>query len=175
MGGQAAVCHQRVAAIKRGDPAPRYVGGKQQLLTMELLDEIREFIEEEHGRISVRTVALRFTLSRSSSRRAISMLRLCPLVMRTVLLLEERHIRDRRKFAEEVLANLALASGRQLDFDVICLRDEEIFRVDAVAPGYNSTFFGENGPMYQLDPLSGIHHAKTVGRLLRRPIFDNFS
>ena len=133
MGGQAAVCHQRVAAIKRGDPAPHYVGGKQQLLTMELLDEIREFIEEEHGRISVRTVALRFTLSRSSSRRALSMLRLCPLVIRTVLLLEDRHIRDRR-FAEEVLANLALASGRQLDLDVICLRDEEIFRVDAVAP-----------------------------------------
>ena len=80
VGGQAAVCHQRVAAIKRGDPAPRHVGGKQQRLTMEHLDEIREFIEEEHGRISVRTVALRFTLSRSSSRRAISMLRLCPLV-----------------------------------------------------------------------------------------------
>ena len=103
------------------------------------------------------------------------MLRLCPLVIRTVLLLEDRHIRDRRKFAEEVLANLALASGRQLDLDVICLRDEEIFRVDAVAPGYNSTFFKENGPMYQLDPLSGIHHAKMVGQLLRRPIFDHFS
>ena len=36
---------QRVAAIKRGDPSPRFVGGSPRRLTPELLDEIREFIE----------------------------------------------------------------------------------------------------------------------------------
>ena len=46
VGGQAAV-----AAIKRGDPSPR---GSPRRLTPELLDEIREFIGEEHGRISVK-------------------------------------------------------------------------------------------------------------------------
>ena len=77
------VC-QRVAAIKRRDPAPRYVGGVEMRLTPdlapryvggverpltpELLDEIREFIDEECGRISVKIVSNRFTLSRSSSR-----------------------------------------------------------------------------------------------------------
>ena len=45
---------QRVAAIKRG-PSPRCVGGSPRRLPPELLDEIREFIEEEHGRISVKT------------------------------------------------------------------------------------------------------------------------
>ena len=33
----------------------------------ELLDEIREFIEEEHGRISLKIVSNRFTLSRTCS------------------------------------------------------------------------------------------------------------
>ena len=33
---------QRVAAIKRGDPSPRYVGGGPLRLTPELLDEMRE-------------------------------------------------------------------------------------------------------------------------------------
>ena len=47
---------QRVAAIKRGDPSPRYVGGVERRLTPELLDEIHEFIEEEHGQISVKSV-----------------------------------------------------------------------------------------------------------------------
>ena len=47
--------------------------------------------------------------------------------------------------AEEMLARLALGSGRRisrkiatcrrLDLDVICFSDEKIFRVDAVAPG----------------------------------------
>ena len=41
---------QRVAAIKRGDPSPRYVGGIPRRLTPELLDEIREFMDEECGR-----------------------------------------------------------------------------------------------------------------------------
>ena len=134
-----------VAAIKRGDPSPRYVGGSARRLTPELLDEIREFIEEDHGRISVKIVSNRFTLSRTCSRKAIRCLRLRPLVIRTVPHLEDRHIRDRRKFAEEVLARLALASGRRtsrkiatsrrLDLDVTCFSDEKIFRVDAVAPG----------------------------------------
>ena len=90
---------QRVAAIKRGD-------------TPELLDEIREFIEEEHGRIAVKIVSNRITLSRTSSRKAIRCLRLRPLVIHTVPHLQDRHIRDRRKFAEELLARLALGSGR---------------------------------------------------------------
>ena len=70
--------------IKRGDPSPRYVGGSPRRLTPELLDEIREFIEEEHWRISVKIVSNRFTLSRTSSRKAILLLRLRPLVIRTV-------------------------------------------------------------------------------------------
>ena len=48
---------QRVAAIKRGDTSPRFVGGSPRRLTPELLDEIREFIDEEHGRISVKIVS----------------------------------------------------------------------------------------------------------------------
>ena len=142
---------QRVAAIKRGDPSPRYVGGVERRLTPELLDEIREFIEVEHERMSVRTVAIRFTLSRTCSRKAIRCLRLRPLVIRTVPHLEDRHIRDPRKFAEEMLARLALASGRRilrkiatsrrLDLDVSCFSNEKIFRVDALAPGHAVTHF----------------------------------
>ena len=48
---------QRVAAIKRGDPSPRYIGGSPRRLTPELLDEIHEFIEE-HGRNRFPCVAL---------------------------------------------------------------------------------------------------------------------
>ena len=47
---------QRDAAVKRGDASPRYVGGSPRRLTPELLDEISEFTEEEHGRISVKIV-----------------------------------------------------------------------------------------------------------------------
>ena len=54
----------------------------------------------------------RFTLSRTCSRKAIRCPRLRPLVIRAVLHLEDRHVRDPRKFAEEMLARLALASGR---------------------------------------------------------------
>ena len=61
---------QRVAAIKREDPSPRYVGGVEKRLTPELLDEIREFIEEEHGRFfcenrfkSLHIVSYQFTKS----------------------------------------------------------------------------------------------------------------
>ena len=79
------------------------------------------------------------------------------LVIRTVPHLEDRHIRDRRKFAEEMLARLALASGRRisrkisssrrLDLDVICFSDEQIFRVDAVAPGrsFHTPYLGKVG------------------------------
>ena len=105
---------QRVAAIKRGDLAPRFVGGSPRRFTPELLDEIREFIEEEHGRPSVKIVSNRFTLSRTSSRKAIRCLRMRPLVIRIVPHLQDRHIRDRRKFAEEMLARLALGSGRRV-------------------------------------------------------------
>ena len=72
-------------------PSPRTVGGQaavfvnvlrqssedirlhviERRLTPDLLDEIREFIDEECRRISVKIVSNRFTLSRSSSRRAI--------------------------------------------------------------------------------------------------------
>ena len=98
VGGQAAVLINVLRAIKRGDLSPRYVGGSPRRLTPELLDEIREFIEEEHGRISVK----------------LRCLRLYPLVIRTVPHLQDRHIRDRRKFAEEMLARLALGSGRHV-------------------------------------------------------------
>ena len=155
---------QRVAAIKRGDPSPSYVGEGTRRLTPELLDEIREFIEEEHGRISVKIVSNRFTLSRACCRKAISCLRLRPLVIRTVPHLEDRHIRDRRKFAEELLARLALASGKRIsrkisssrlpNLDVICFSDEKIFRADAVAPGRSFHLF------------FGIHHAKRRGRVV---------
>ena len=105
---------QRVAALKRGDPAPRYVGGVERHLAPELLDVIREFTEEEHGQISVNFSSNRFTLSRTCSRKANRCLRLRPLMIRAVLHLEDRHVRDPRKFAEEMLARLALASGRRV-------------------------------------------------------------
>ena len=69
---------QRDAALKRQDPAPRFVLGVEKRLTPELLDEIREFIEEEHGRISVKIVSSRFSLSRTISRKALRLLRLRP-------------------------------------------------------------------------------------------------
>ena len=162
---------QRVAAFKRGDPSPRYVGGVERRLTPELSDEIREFIEEEHGRISVKIASNRLTLSRTSSRKAIRLLRLRPLVIRTVPHLQDRHIRDRRKFAEEMLARLALASGRRIskkisssrrmDLDVICFSDEKIFRVDAAPPGRSvfTRFIGRKwGRRNNATPFFGIHH-----------------
>ena len=44
--------------------ASLYVGGKQQLLTLDLLDGIRALIDWENGLISSRIVAHRFTLCR---------------------------------------------------------------------------------------------------------------
>ena len=132
-GWPSSIVRHRVAALKRGDPAQHHVGGSPRL-TPELLDEIREFIDEEHERISVKIVSNRFTLSRTSSRKAIRLLRLRPLVIRTVPHLQDRHIRDRRKFAEEMLARFALGSGRRvsrkistsrrLNLDVTCFSDE---------------------------------------------------
>ena len=116
-------------AIKRGDPSLRYVGGLERRLTPpELLDEIREFIEEEHGRISVKIVSNRFTLSRTCSRKAIRCLHLRPLVIRRVPHLEDRLIRDRRKFAEEMLARLALASGRRVSRKINAARHQDMLR-----------------------------------------------
>ena len=176
---------QRVAAIKRGDPSPRYVGGSPRRLTPELLDEIREFIEEEHGRIAQKIVSNRFTLSRTCSRKAIRCLRLRPLVIRTVPRLQERHIRDRRKFAEEMLARLALGSGRRvsrkistsrrLDLDVICFSDEKIFRVDAAAPGRSFHTFGRGrvGRRNNATLLFRDTPCEKGGvALLRRPTFE---
>ena len=77
------------------------VGGRQQLLTLEILDENSRVTEEENGLSSLRMEADRFTRSR------VIHLRLLPLVIRTVLHLEQGHIRDRRKFAEETLAMLS--------------------------------------------------------------------
>ena len=174
----------RVAAIKRGDPSPRYVGGSPRRLTPLLLDEIREITEEEHGRISVKIVSNRFTLSRTSSKKAIRLLRLRPLVIRTVPHLQDRHIRDRPKFAEEMLATLALGSGRRisrkistsrrLDLDVICFSDEKIFRVDAAAPGRSfHTFYRRKVERRNNATLSffGIHHAKRGGGVVTSPHF----
>ena len=178
---------QRVAAIKRGDPSPRYVGGSPRRLTPGLLDGIREFIEE-HGRISVKIVSNRFTLSRTSSRKAIRLLRLRPLVIRTVPHLQDRHIRDRRKFAEEMLARLALGSGRRisrkistsrrLDLDVICFSDEKIFRVDAAAPGRSFyTFY--RGKVERRNnatpPFRGTPCEKEGSRCYVAPFLSHFS
>ena len=66
------------------------------------MHEIREFIEEEHGRMSVKLVSLRFTLPRTSSRKAIRCLRLRPLAIRAVHRLEDLHIQVRRRVAGEV-------------------------------------------------------------------------
>ena len=96
------------------------------------------------------------------------------------------HIRDRRKFAEEVLARLALGSGRRIarkisssrrpNLDVICFSDEKIFRVDATAPGRSfHTFYRGKVVRRNIRDLLlfGIHHAKKeVVALLRRPIFE---
>ena len=107
MGGQAAVSVNVWRPLKRRDPAPRCVGGVARRLTPELLDEIREFIEEEHGRIASHCLALAVEKARR-------LLRLRSLVIRTVPYLQDRHIRDLRNFAEEMLAKSALASGRRI-------------------------------------------------------------
>ena len=155
---------QRVASIKRGDPSPR--------------------IEEELGRISVKIVTNRFTLSRTISQKALPYLLLRPFVTRTVPHLEDRHIHDRRKFAEEMLARLALASGRRisrkiatsrrLDLAVICFSDEKIFRVDAAAPGrsFHTFYRGKQGRRNNAtSPFSGYTMRNGEVALSRRPTF----
>ena len=95
------------------------------------------------------------------------------MVIRTVPHLQDPHIRDRRKFAEEMLARLALGSGqrisrkistsRRLDLDVICFSDEKIFRVDAAAPGrrFHTFYLGKverrNNANLPLLPFSGYN------------------
>ena len=85
------------------------------------------------------------------------LLRLRSLVICMVHHLQDRHIRDHRNFAEEMLARFALASGRRisrkiptsqrLDLNMICSSDEKIFRVDAAVPGHGvHPFSGETGP-----------------------------
>ena len=131
----------------------------------------------------MKIVSNRFTLSRTSSRKAIRLLRLRPLVIRTVPHLQDRHTRDRRKFAEEMLARLALGSGRRisrkistsrrLDLDVICFSDEKIFRVDAAAQvAVFTRFIGEKWSDATTRPLLfGLHHAKRRGRVVTSPHF----
>ena len=176
---------QRDAAVDRGDPSPRFVGGIERRLTLELLDEIREFFEEDNGRISVKVVS-----KATKSNHIVSYLQskkpsaVCACVHRSPALrhLQDRHIRDRRKCAEEMLAKLALGSGRRisrkisasrrLDLDVICPNFEKIFRNDAVAPCRNyQTFSRYKWP----DVTRERHHAKTGGQLLRRVILNHFS
>ena len=85
------VC-QRVAAIRRGDPPPRNVGGVEQRVTPKLFDEMHEFIEEEYGQNSVKIVSNSFAWCRTSSRKALRLLRLRPLVIRTLRHLQARSL-----------------------------------------------------------------------------------
>ena len=95
----------RVAAVKRGDPSRSDVAGSPEMLTQAFMDGIRVLIEEENGRIFKKECEpQRFTLSWTCARRAFRLLRLRPRVIRTVLHLQDRHIRARRKFAEEMLS-----------------------------------------------------------------------
>ena len=109
-----------------------------------------------------------------------------PLVIRTVLHLQDRHIRDRRKFAEEMLARLALGPGRRiarkistsrrLDLDVTFFSDEKIFRVDAAAPGRSSHTFYQGKVERRNNatpvPFSGYTMRKGEVALLRRTFFE---
>ena len=129
MGGSV---RQRFAAIKRGDPSPRHVGGSPRRLT-----------PEEHGRISVKIVSNCFTMSRICSRKAIRFLRLhCWRGWRLHL-----HGVSRK-----------ISTSRRLDLDVICFSDEKIFRVDAAAPGRSfHTFIGEKWCDVTTRPTSSSH------------------
>ena len=89
------------------------------------------------------------------------------------------------KFAEEMLARLALGSGRRisrkistsrrLDLDVICFSDEKIFRVDAAAPGrsFHTFYRWKLGRRNNAtSPFSGYTMRKGRVALLRRSIFE---
>ena len=135
------------------------------------------------GEFQRKIVSTRFTVSRTCSRKAIRCLRLRPLVIRTVPHLQDRHIRDRRKFAEEMLARLALASGRRisrkistsrrLDLDVICFSDEKIFRVDAAAPGRSFHTFSRRkvGRRHTATPLFRDTLCEKGDRIVTSPHF----
>ena len=160
----------RVAALKRGDLAPRRVGGAARRLTPGLLDDIREFIEEEHGRISGTIVSNRFALSRTSSRKAVCCLHLHPLVIRTVLHRENRHIRDRRKFVEEMLARLALASrgrSQRVDGRTWTLLASAMIKSTELTlwlqvTGFTHLLRENKGDVYNATPLSGYSMRKRV-------------
>ena len=160
---------QRVAAIKRGDPAPRYVGDKQQDRSFwrrsassprrnmgEFQCQIASHcLVPVHEKPSVCCACVRWWSAQ------------CPIC---------RTIRDRRKFA------VALASGRRvsrkistsrrLDLNVISFSDEKIFRVDAAAPGRSfDTFYREKGGDVTTRPISGYTMRKGRVALLRHLIF----
>ena len=111
---------------------------KVVIRTLELLDEIREFLED-----SSEMVSSRFTLSRTFSR-----------------------------FAEEMLARLALGSRKAHSEHVTCFSDEKIVRVDAVAPGRSFHTFSQakQGDVIFRPPFRDTPCEN--GRLLRRPTFE---
>ena len=173
-------CSSTCAALKRRDPAPRHVGGVARSLTPELLDEIGDFIEEEHRRVSVRTVAIRFTLSRTCSRKALRLLRLRSLVIRTVPICKtvtsvivatslKRCWRGWRLHLARRISR-KISSRRRLNLDVICFSDEKIFKVDAAVPlhGFHTFSRERLGRRNNATspPLAGIHHAKKEGRIV---------
>ena len=127
---------QRVAAIKRGDPAPRYVGSSERRLTPELLDEIRDFIDEEHAYLFF------FFLCASHLRASFCILWL-PYCVHSVPLCDFRRSARRR----------AGASLAQLPFFVSCLCLFEDFHAWQPA-SVCVTFFAVKNP--QQSPESSI-------------------
>ena len=149
---------QRVAAIKRGDPSPRHAGGVERRWTPELLDEMREFIEEEHGRISVRTVAIRYTLSRFCSRKALRLLRVCSapfagLVTSVIVATWLKRCRRGWRLHLDGAPRGRFSSSRRLNLDVNCFSDKKIFKVDAAVPGHGLHTFsrGKQGRRNKCD------------------------
>ena len=96
--GQVGGCHQQEHWVTKQQCSPTCCGPQARGSNSKLCPW-QAALGREHGRMSVRTVAIRFTMSRTCSRK-IRCLRLRPLLIRTVLHLEGCHIRDRRKFAE---------------------------------------------------------------------------
>ena len=100
-------CSSACAATQqRRDPGPRHVGDKQQLLTPELWDEIREGGNE---RISAKMVSNRFTVSRT-----------CPLSALA------SHWSSAQCPNCRTLTSVIVATSLR-DVDVICFSDEKIF------------------------------------------------
>ena len=119
--------------------------GVERRLTPKLLDEIREFTEEDHWRISVKIVSYGITLSRTRSPKDIRGLR--PSVIRTVLHLEDRHILDQ---------------SRRLDSDVICFSDETSPELTLWLQVYGFAHsLGKRAQRDNSTSLCGIYCAKT--------------